>query len=484
MKLYTNSLRNRIFFSMVVLTIVASVLIAGMSIYQFKEQAKDYHEKRLFRKEIAIKKDIANELRETDYEITTENLPLIFRERIAGISTVHGMQVNIYDLEGRLRKSSRTQFKTDSLRSQVSKEILQELDNAEDGRYVRRFELDGQSYRSSYSYLTDNKFKNIAILNLPYIENDDFMSYELEEFLKRLSLVYTLMFLISLVLAYFLARYITRSIRSISDNLKELDISKRNRKLEVDHKGTEEINTLVESYNKMVEELEESAVKLATSEREQAWREMAKQVAHEIKNPLTPMRLTVQSFQRRFDPTDPNYKEKLNEYSNSLIEQIDVMSNIASAFSTYAAMPAQKNEETDVCMVTQLALDIFNESNIHYSSDCESLKAVFDRTQLIRVVTNLVKNAIQATDVSHENKIEVSVKHDDLKIYIIVSDSGTGIHPDFETKIFEPKFTTKNSGMGLGLAMVKQIVENFEGSIDMETVYGQGTTFTVTLPRS
>ncbi len=469
---------------MVVLTIVASVLIAGMSIYQFKEQAKDYHEKRLLRKEIAIKTDIANELRETDYEISTENLPLIFRERISGISTVHGMPVNIYDLQGKLRKSSRTVFKTDSMKSQVHKEILEKLSNADDGRFVRRFEVDGQSYRSSYSYLTDNKFKNIAILNLPYIENDDFMSYELEEFLKRLSLVYTLMFLISLVLAYFLARYITRSIRSISDNLKELDISKRNRKLEVDHKGTEEINTLVESYNKMVEELEESAVKLATSEREQAWREMAKQVAHEIKNPLTPMRLTVQSFQRRFDPTDPNYKEKLDEYSNSLIEQIDVMSNIASAFSTYAAMPAQKNEETDVCMVTQLALDIFNESNIQYTSDCESIKAVFDRTQLIRVVTNLVKNAIQATDVNHENNIEVSVKHDTLNIYITVSDTGTGIHPDFENKIFEPKFTTKNSGMGLGLAMVKQIVENFEGSIDMETVYGQGTTFTVTLPRS
>lgn len=469
---------------MVVLTIVASVLIAGMSIYQFKEQAKDYHEKRLSRKEIAIKKDIANELRETDYEISTENLPLIFRDRISGISTVHGMQVNIYDLQGKLRKSSRTEFKTDSLRSQVSKDILEKLGNSDDGRYVRRFELDGQSYRSSYSYLTDNKFKNIGILNLPYIENDDFMSYELEEFLKRLSLVYTLMFLISLVLAYFLARYITRSIRSISDNLKELDISKRNRKLEVDHKGTEEINTLVESYNKMVEELEESAVKLATSEREQAWREMAKQVAHEIKNPLTPMRLTVQSFQRRFDPTDPDYKEKLNEYSNSLIEQIDVMSNIASAFSTYAAMPAQKNEETDVCMVTQLALDIFNESNIRYTSDCESLTAVFDRTQLIRVVTNLVKNAIQATDINHENNIEVSVKSDDLKIYITVADTGTGVHPDFEDKIFEPKFTTKNSGMGLGLAMVKQIVENFEGTITMTTTYGEGTSFTVTLPKS
>lgn len=469
---------------MMVLTIIASVLIAGMSIYQFKEQAKDYHEKRLERKEVAIKKDIANELRETDYEISTKNLPLIFKNRIYGISTVHGMPVNIYDLQGGLRKSSKAQFTTDSISSQIPKNILQVLRDAEDGRFVKEFDKNGQSYRSSYSYLTDNQFKNIAILNLPYIENDDFMSYELEEFLKRLALVYALMFCISLVLGYFLARYITRSIRSISDNLKQLDISKRNRKLEVDHKGTEEINTLVESYNKMVDELEQSAVKLATSEREQAWREMAKQVAHEIKNPLTPMRLTVQSFQRRFDPADPESREKLNEYSNSLIEQIDVMSNIASAFSTYATMPAQKNEDTDVCMVTQLALDIFNESNIHYIEDATSLKAVFDRTQLIRVVTNLVKNAIQASHPERENTILVSVKHDDRFIYLTVSDKGTGVLPENEQKIFEPKFTTKNSGMGLGLAMVKQIVENFKGSIDMKTIYGEGTTFTVTLPRS
>jgi two-component system nitrogen regulation sensor histidine kinase NtrY len=160
------------------------------------------------------------------------------------------------------------------------------------------------------------------------------------------------------------------------------------------------------------------------------------------------------------------------------------MSNIASAFSTYATMPAQKNEETDVCMVTQLALDIFNESNIYYLEDADSLKAVFDRTQLIRVVTNLVKNAIQASDPGRENKIVVSVKHDDKKIYLTVSDNGTGVLAEHQRKIFEPKFTTKNSGMGLGLAMVKQIVENFNGTIHMKTIYGEGTTFTVTLPRS
>jgi two-component system nitrogen regulation sensor histidine kinase NtrY len=469
---------------MMVLTIIASVLIAGMSIYQFKEQAKDYHEKRLLRKEEAIKEDISNFLEKTDYEVITDNLNKIFREEIYGLSAVHGMPIYMHDLKGGFRKSSKAQFVTDSIHSQISSPILNKLRDSDDGRYVREFEIDGQSYRSSYSYLTDNQFKNIAILNLPYIENDDFMSYELEEFLKRLALVYALMFCISIVLGYFLARYITRSIRNISDNLKELDISKRNRKLEVDHQGTEEINTLVESYNKMVDELEESAVKLARSEREQAWREMAKQVAHEIKNPLTPMRLTVQSFQRRFDPADLQAKEKLHEYSNSLIEQIDVMSNIASAFSTYATMPAQKNEETDVCMVTQLALDIFNESNIHYTEDATSLKAVFDRTQLIRVVTNLVKNAIQASHPDRKNTIAVSVKHDDYKIYLTVSDKGTGVLSENVKKIFEPKFTTKNSGMGLGLAMVKQIVENFKGSIDMKTIYGEGTSFTVTLPKS
>ncbi|WP_164510800.1 sensor histidine kinase [Nonlabens xiamenensis] len=483
MKFYRNSLRNRIFFSMMLLTAIASVLIAGMSIYQFREQAKDYHEKRLLRKEQAIKESIAYTLRKTDYEVSTDNLPFIFKDEIYDISAIHGMPIYMYDLQGRLRKSSKAQFVNDSIHRQIPSDIIQHLANAQDGRYVVKFEVDDQSYRSSYSYLIDNQFKNIAILNLPYIENDDFMNYELEEFLKRLAGVYLLMFLFSLFLGYILSKYITRSIRNISDNLKYLDISKRNTKIEVDHKGTEEINTLVASYNNMVEQLEESAVKLATSEREQAWREMAKQVAHEVKNPLTPMRLTVQSFQRRFDPEQSDAKDKLNEFANSLIEQIDVMSNIASAFSTYATMPAQKNEQTDVPMVTQLALDIFNESNIKYSEDAPSLMVVFDRTQLIRVVTNLVKNAIQATDADRKNLIEVAVTHTDDEVQITVSDTGTGIHPDHQDKIFEPKFTTKTSGMGLGLAMVKQIVENFNGHISMQTIYGQGTTFKVVLPR-
>ncbi len=454
-----------------------------MSIYQYSEQGKDYHNKRLERKEQSVKENISYVLRKTDWPVNTTNIPFIFMEWIYDISDIHEMPINMYDMKGRLIKSSRANLTTDSLSYQIEPQILTALKDSDDYRYVLKFDEDGKKYRTSYSYLRDNKFKNIAIIQLTYLENDDFIDYELMEFLYRIGIVYIVMILFSILIAYALSKYITRSIREIGDRIKTLSISKRNEKINVDVSGTDEINTLVDSYNGMVDALEESAVKLATSEREQAWREMAKQVAHEIKNPLTPMRLTVQSFERRFDPLDPQAKEKLAEYSNSLIEQIDVMSNIADAFSTYATMPAQKSEETNIPKITQLALDIFNDSQIEYYEDASDLMAVFDRTQLIRVITNLVKNAMQAAHEDRKPVIKVSITHDDQHIYLSVEDNGTGVTPENEFKIFEPKFTTKNSGMGLGLAMVKQIVENFNGNITMNTTYGQGTTFTVCLPR-
>ena len=234
----------------------------------------------------------------------------------------------------------------------------------------------------------------------------------------------------------------------------------------------------------MIDELEESAVQLATSEREQAWREMAKQVAHEIKNPLTPMRLSVQSFQRKFNPDDENIHQKVSEYSNTLIQQIDTMSSIASAFSNFAKMPAQQSEELDVVHVVKLALDIFNEPYIKYDFDNEEIIANFDRTQLIRVVTNLVKNGIQAIPENSEDPmIEVKVYSEDDNVNISVEDNGTGITEENKPKVFEPKFTTKTSGMGLGLAMVKNIVETYNGTITFSSELGKGTIFTVSFPK-
>jgi nitrogen fixation/metabolism regulation signal transduction histidine kinase len=234
----------------------------------------------------------------------------------------------------------------------------------------------------------------------------------------------------------------------------------------------------------MIDELQESAVKLAQSEREEAWREMAKQVAHEIKNPLTPMRLTVQSFERRFDPEDPNIKEKLREYSQSLIQQIDVMSSIASAFSDFAKMPTQKREKIDVVAIVKLALEIFNEDYISYSFTDSTLIANLDKTQLIRIVTNLVTNATQATKGVEKPKIQVQVSTENESIKIAVLDNGKGIENSVKHLIFEPKFTTKSSGMGLGLPMIKKIIEAYNGSIAFTSSKKEGTIFTVTLPKN
>jgi nitrogen fixation/metabolism regulation signal transduction histidine kinase len=233
----------------------------------------------------------------------------------------------------------------------------------------------------------------------------------------------------------------------------------------------------------MVDELEESAIKLAQSEREDAWREMAKQVAHEIKNPLTPMRLTVQSFQRKFDPNDPELRQKVRDYSETLIQQIDTMSAVASAFSNFASMPAQQNETLNVVEVVELALDIFNEEYLQFECSEKEIIAKIDRTQLIRILTNLVKNAIQSIPENQQEKwVVVIVTRQGTNVEITVTDNGVGIEGQYIPYIFEPKFTTKSSGMGLGLGIIKNIIENYKGTITFASQLGKGTQFTVSLP--
>ncbi len=476
-------MRVRIFVAMILLVLLASILIAAVTIYQYNEEAKDYHRERLERKEKAIRRSINFAIRETTYPVTTENIPLIFKNKIFDIDAIHNLQINLYDLQGQLLKSSKRTIQRDTTAICLNASILNALSNTLEHRHVVKNEENGQTFQSSYTYVTDEKFKNLAILNLPYLENDDFLKKELNEFLLRLGYAYLAMILAAIVFAYFISKYITKSLKTISDKMNEIRLEKRNKKIEIES-SSDEINTLVNSYNSMIDELEDSAVKLATSEREQAWREMAKQVAHEIKNPLTPMRLSVQSFQRKFNPEDENIHQKVTEYSNTLIEQIDTMSSIASAFSNFAKMPAQKKEVLNVVHIVKLALDIFNEHYITFYLEEEEIIAKFDRTQLIRVVTNLVKNGIQAIPEDSENpKIEVRVFSEGDTVNITVEDNGSGISEENKAKVFEPKFTTKTSGMGLGLAMVKNIVETYNGSITFTSQHGKGTTFMVALPK-
>lgn len=468
---------------MIFITLVASFLIAGVSIYQFKKEAKDYHQDRLERKEKSISEHINYVLSTTTYPMTTENLPLIFRERIHELANIHGLEINIYDLNGHLLKSSKAAFSVDTIKTQIEPSILRVIRSTAEKRYVDvRQTAEGKRFRSSYGYIKDTKFKPLGILNLPYIEDDGYYEKELNNFLMRFMQVYSFMLLISIIIAYFLSSYITKSIKDVSDRIKETRLNETNEKINMGD-TPQEISLLVDAYNSLVEDLEISAAKLAQSEREQAWREMAKQVAHEIKNPLTPMRLTVQSFQRKFDPHDPSIIHKLDEFSKTLIQQIDTMSSVASAFSSFASMPAQQNETLNVVKIVQLALEIFNEPYITFKADEPAIITRMDRTQLIRIITNLVKNAIQALPEDAQNpKVDVWVYRDNDVVKISVKDNGKGIAVENKLRIFEPKFTTKTSGMGLGLGIIKNIVENYSGTITFYSEPGRGAEFIVTLP--
>ena len=482
LKIHTLSLRRRIFLSMLFLTTFSTILITVVSLIHFRYEAKEYHEERLSRKENAIKEHIEYILQTSKFPLTTKNIPSIFKGRIHELSDIHSLEVNFFDLNGKLLLSSKSDIKNKK-KPKINAETLESLKNSSKKRIVITKIKENETYiKSSYSYIKDADFKNLAILNIPYEENSDFYNQEAENFLSRYAQVFIIMFIISILISYLLSSNITKSISQISEKLGITQLNERNQKLKL-QPGNQEINALILAYNNMVDTLEESAQKLAQSEREHAWREMAKQVAHDIKNPLTPMRLTIQSFQRKFDINDPKISQKLHDFSETLIQQIDTMTTVASAFSNFANMPTQQNEQLNIVQVCKTALEIFNEDYVAFKTSENDIFTSFDRTQLTRIVTNLVKNAIQSIPENQEIKsVVVEILKEDTNFVLKVSDNGIGISTENAAYIFEPKFTTKNSGMGLGLAIIKKIIENYNGSISFESEEEKGTLFTVKLP--
>lgn len=471
--------------AMILLILMASILIAAVTIYQYKEQTDEYNSGRLGRKEESVKAAIdywLNSGNGNTFPLEEKNLPHIFRDKIYEIANIEKLEINIYDLKGNLAKSSHSGFVKNDAAKVLSDTILNNIANNFKHRYVDAKTKEDNRLQSSYSYITDNKFKPIGVLNLRYLQDNTAQDKDLEEFLVRMAYVYVLMFVLAILLAYFISSYITRNIKAVTDKMRQTSLNKRNEKIILKN-ASSEIFTLVNAYNNMVDELEKSAVKLAKGEREQAWREMAKQVAHEIKNPLTPMRLSVQNFQRKFDSNDPKIYDKINEFSKMLIQQIDTMSSIASAFSSFAKMPTQKREKLNVVEVVKHALDIFIEDYISYFPKNETIIAELDKTQLIRIVTNLVKNATQALVEIERKKIEVSVAEDNGNVIIVVADNGKGISEEDKARVFEPKFTTKSSGMGLGLSMVKNIIEAYNGTITFTSQLNKGTVFNIIIPK-
>ena len=475
------SLRFRIFIFMILMVILSSILIAVVTVVQYNLQSQEYHNQRLERKEnqliLSINYVIENSISSDDIFSNIND------DKINEISNIQNIEFRIFDLKGNLIKSSDIKSDFNGVDNyKISEDIINKFQNDNITRYIEN-NSNNKNYKIAYNLLQDISGKAIGILYVPYYEFE-FVNYnELKSFSLKIGLVYFNIIIIATFFAYFLSRYITKPLFQISNKLKELNLTKSKDKI-ILNKPPKELAVLVDSYNLMIDQLENSALKLAQSERENAWREMAKQVAHEIKNPLTPMRLSIQSFQRNFNSNSDDKKKKIDEFSNTLIQQIDVMSSIANAFSDFAKMPEQNKELLNLNELIQSALDIFDSNFINFISESDFILVNLDKAQFIRIITNLVKNAIQSIPEKRTPVIDIYLFENSDNVIIKISDNGCGISEEIKDKVFEPKFTTKSSGMGLGLSIISSIVKSFNGKIEFESKKDIGTTFSLTFPKN
>ena len=476
------SLRTRIFLSMLLLTIISFILIGGATIYQYRKQAKLYHDERLYRKKEQIKAQINYIFSQTTYPIESKYIPLIFKNEIYQIANLENINFNLYDIDGTLLKSSQANLSDNFDNVCLSDSLLQILSSSIEKRVIQYKNIDNNGFQSSYSYINDLQYKPILILNIPNFENDSFNEVFLRNSLYTLSGIYVLLFIISIFVAYIISKYITKSLKTIKEKLHSTKFSNINEKIILDNPSPE-IGELISAYNSMIDEIEESKKELAKNEREKTWRDMAKQIAHEIKNPLTPMRLTIQNFERKFDPNSEDAKEKILDFSESLIQHIDTLNDIASAFSYFTTMPEEQKEQIDINSVVKRTLSVFDVNYISFSSNSEQIITLADKNQINRMLMNLIKNAMQATESISMPKIEVCTSLNEKEITIEVKDNGIGIDKELQEKIFEPKFTTKTTGSGLGLAMVRHIVLSHKGRIELFSKLGEGSSFIVHIPR-
>lgn len=391
--------------------------------------------------------------------------------------------ITVYAPDGRLLASSRPQMFTSGL-------LGRRMDPAAfvylaiEGRsaFVHEESVGKAAYRTAYVPLLDRTGAVLAHIALPRFADQVQQEEERSQLFVAVVNLFVLLFALSVLLAVFISNWTTRPLDLLKRSLAGVALQGANEPIR--YRGKDEVGELVAVYNRKVDELRESAEKLAQSERESAWKEMARQVAHEIKNPLTPMKLGIQHFQRSWDPDAPDAKEKLDRFSASMVEQIDALSRVAGDFSRFAQMSVAHETVLDLNDVARSSVALLaGEPNaditLHLSSP---LMVKADREHLLRAFNNLLKNALQAIPDERRGKIEVVLRAENGHAIAEVRDNGTGIHEEARERIFEPSFTTKSSGMGLGLAMVKRMVEQARGSVRFETRVGEGTAFFVTLP--
>ena len=473
-------IRTKVYYVINMLVLFASVYVFAISAVHTRQRYETQQHDLLVKKTQYIQKSLQesyfwnislSEKNESGMNIDLRDLSFTYETDIL-----------VYDLHGNLVGSSTPALFEKGI---VSKHIAPQPFFSRQTTMTQYEHIGDMHYLAAYTEFYNGNYVQIGYIAVPMFIYDDEVNEEVDRFLSKLLPSNLIVLLLSFLISFFIVRSITRPLSALSDSMKHLSLGRLGeRQL---YAGDDEVGQLVTRYNEMVEELERSGERLAKSEREGAWRTMARQIAHEINNPLTPMKLTIQQLQRTKKLNDSErFDEYFDKSTKLLIEQIDNLSRIAQSFSQFAKMPEVKAEKVDVAARLFSVITLFRNNQqqipIRYIGAESGVEAMADNEQISQVFNNLIKNALQAIDNKADGDIIVILRQTENEVEISVSDNGCGIAPDIQEKIFRPNFTTKSTGAGLGLAISKNIIEGAGGTISFTTSTA-GTTFIIKLKK-
>lgn len=481
------NLKNKIHFSIISILLLSLILIGGGTVFFTIKAYESRHYESLSEKLRSVYVELDHKLAHYDYldlSWSTDTYESLDRLLIK-FSDVFYTDINLFDPEGNLLASSRREIFDLGLTGNIMNyKAFTELSQEHKAEFVHKEQIGKLSYISAYTPFLNNNNQLLAYLNLPYFTKQGMLEKEITTLIVAIINIYVLLILITIAISVFISDSITKPLRMIQLKFSEIELGSKQEIIR--YTGKDEIGSLVNEYNRMVVVLEKSINLLAKSERESAWREMAKQIAHEIKNPLTPMKLSVQHLVRAWNDKVENYDEFLDKMAVNLIEQIDNLSAIATEFSNFAKMPQAKIEKVDIVKKLNNAVLLFaNTQNIEIILKLNKHKSAFikgDKEQISRVFINIIKNSIQSIPENRKGKISIELLKEKQNVVVHISDNGRGIPKEMQDKLFEPNFTTKTSGMGLGLAIVNNIIKNFKGELTYNTEVNRGTTFIIRFP--
>ncbi len=485
-RLFQLTFQTRIQFSIAILIVISFVIIGISSIIYIYQNNESKNKDILTEKTHSVLIEVEHKIAES--EELSEIDKNYFSSLLYKFSNVFFSDIHFFDTQGNLFATSRPEvFEEALLSKQMNPQAYYQLKELNKSFYVHEEKIADMKYLSAYVPFLNYKGKKLGYINLPYFAKQEEMKMEISSYISTFLNIYLMLIALAIALGVFVSGYLSRPLKTIQESMRRISLGRANEKIQ--WKKNDEIGDMIKEYNRMIDELDKSAKMLAKTEREMAWREMAKQVAHEIKNPLTPMKLNVQYIQKVWNDESIDKAEQIKKFSERLVEQIDALSDIATAFSDFAQMPQTKITNINIIEVIENAVDLFQKGSslkikLINESNEQEIFVNADKNQLLRVFNNLIKNAEQAMEGQKEQAIIIRINSIEENVFISVEDKGCGIPPEMHEKIFIPKFTTKTAGKGLGLPMIKNIINAVGGKIWFDSILDKGTTFYILMKKA